>query len=124
MSYLYWACDDTCDMPFNSGYVGVTEDLYHRRRGLRSSGTIPLHTKLNVLILFEGPREKYLTLKQILRPQKNIGWNKAVGGTAAPLKHGLAPLSGQHRKTFYRFWRVQSTRQDENRTLNCALASI
>jgi hypothetical protein len=112
-------------MPFNSGYVGVTEAPYKRRYSLRRSGTIPPLAKPEFLILFEGPREKYLTLKQILRPQKNIGWNKVVGGTASgPLKHGLAPLSGQHRKTFYRFWRVQPTRQDENRTLNCALASI
>jgi hypothetical protein len=82
MSFTYWAYDDTCLDPKTDGYVGVTENPSGRRSVLVSIGRVPKDAKF--LILFEGDREQCLRLERVLRPEKNIGWNRDRGGKASP----------------------------------------
>jgi hypothetical protein len=91
MSVTYWVYDpdDHAGSKTDSGYVGVTEDPEHRLHSLRSAGIVPRHAEMK--ILFQGSRIECLMLEKQLRPRRNIGWNKAVGGVApARMKHGYA----------------------------------
>jgi hypothetical protein len=91
VSFLYWVYDLACGSEVNSGYVGVTENPYQRLHSLRSQGTVPRNAIMR--ILFEGTRQECLAKEKTLRPQRNIGWNKAIGGVAArPSKYGLSPI--------------------------------
>ena len=93
VSFVYWVYEDKdCFVfPHNSGYVGVSEDPKRRWYSLRTAKTVPKTAKL--LILSEGLRDQCLARERLLRPHKNIGWNKAVGGVAsARLVHGYCPI--------------------------------
>jgi hypothetical protein len=92
MSYVYWVYDLGCGCEAETGYVGVTEDPSARFHKLRSTGTVPKASQMTILL--EGDRAECLAMERKLRPARNIGWNKAVGGVAsAPIKYGLTPRS-------------------------------
>jgi len=76
--------------PYNSGYVGVSEDPEWRLNALRSDKTVPDTAKL--LLLFEGERELCLAVERLLRPADGIGWNTAVGGVAREPPRGREPV--------------------------------
>ena len=96
MSFVYWVYEDKdCFVfPHNSGYVGVSEAPENRWRQLRFTKAVPKMAKL--LILSEGLRDQCLARERLLRPHKNIGWNKACGGMApARVIHGYWPIKSK-----------------------------
>jgi hypothetical protein len=108
MSVVYWAYDDTCDHPADSGYIGVTENRRIRRDQLRRN-YVRFPPDVKMKILFEGTREECLDLERRLRPRANMGWNKNAGGVApVQLKHGRAPIGPE---IFKDFWPEEDERQ-------------
>jgi hypothetical protein len=100
MSYVYWAYDLACGDVRDTGYVGVTEDPHQRLGQLRSAGTVPKHALIK--IPSKGTREECLARERRLRPRKNIGWNRAVGGWASePHRHGRAPIGREYCKDLW-----------------------
>jgi hypothetical protein len=100
MTALYWVYNQTCDTTLESGYVGITEDPERRLYHLRSSGTVPRDAVMRVLL--HSSRAACLRMEKRLRPHRNVGRNKQVGGTApARLKHGHTPLNHE---AFRDFW--------------------
>ena len=84
MSFVYWVYEDKPgNFPYNSGYVGVSENPKARWSHLRRTNVAPMTTKL--LPLFEGERESCLILEQLLRPHKNVGWNIQRGGATSAI---------------------------------------
>lgn len=75
--YVYWLFDETCSVPENDGYVGITNNPKMRLRSHRSR----LMRWTDVKILFVGTREECLVKEIGYRPQPNIGWNTQSGGT-------------------------------------------
>lgn len=78
MTYVYWIHYSDHDIT-KDGYVGVTNDpkqrfLAHKRKNKKISEDAIFD------IIFEGTREESFELEYLLRPQKNIGWNNAIGG--------------------------------------------
>lgn len=74
-SFVYWLFDETCTVPEESGYVGVTCRLEARIAAHRKK--IPA---FKFLILFSGTREECFAVEARFRPQHSIGWNNAAGG--------------------------------------------
>ncbi len=78
MTVVYWIFDETCRDVQSSGYVGVSKDAAHRFRAHLRNHRVPSNSQY--VIVFEGSREDCFAYERKLRPQKNVGWNNAVGG--------------------------------------------
>jgi hypothetical protein len=78
-NYVYWIFNESCIRPEDSGYVGVTKNPNIRFKTHLRNKRIPDNSQQK--ILFEGSREDCFLLEKNLRPQKNIGWNNATGGS-------------------------------------------
>lgn len=91
-AYLYWIKSSAMNDISSQGYVGVTRRLTDRLKqhdyNLRKSkvyyhrGFIAKYKEsdLEMLIVNCGSEEEMYQSEQLLRPEKNIGWNYAVGG--------------------------------------------
>jgi GIY-YIG catalytic domain len=78
-NYVYWIYDETTIDPSNSGYIGVSKNPNRRfKTHLRKKR---VHENCNMKILFNGTRKECFIYERKMRPQKNIGWNNAVGGS-------------------------------------------
>jgi hypothetical protein len=78
-SYVYWLRDETCIDPQVHGYVGVTLKRQFKRR-MRDHRYRRFKCRFYTTILFEGERSECFHIETILRPEKGIGWNRAIGG--------------------------------------------
>lgn len=79
MATLYWLrSPEHIDM-FTQGYVGVAADMSKRLRSHKHKFK-DLWDKIIVEKLVISTQKYCFELEKQLRPQRNIGWNKAVGG--------------------------------------------
>lgn len=79
MDKVYWVKNASCKKIETDGYVGVSKDPHARLLShLRNNERVPSDAWVEVV--FEGPREECFRLEGELRPTKNIGWNRAIGG--------------------------------------------
>lgn len=60
------------------GYIGVTKKLRNRLYQHRANGLFVDGVKIRILAV--GYEEDCLALERKLRPEPNMGWNKAEGG--------------------------------------------
>lgn len=82
---VYWLFDETCSVPENDGYVGVSTNLPQRLREHKSKDR---RKWSGVEILFVGTRLECLEKEIGYRPFAGIGWNSNSGGTSRKM---LAP---------------------------------
>lgn len=82
-------------MPIEEGYIGVTTDTTRRfaqhlrdahnrnrkNRNYHLYNALRLYGDIEFVILEEGEDEYILQKEYELRPEPNIGWNQAVGGS-------------------------------------------
>lgn len=98
-NYVYWIhLPEHTDIT-SQGYVGITKlDVKHRfelhkkakpRKGMRHTVIMYALAKYKDTVvietLLEGSREYCLMIENKLRPDRGIGWNVAVGGSAPML---------------------------------------
>lgn len=89
MDKVYWIRNQECTDIKTHGYVGVSQDPAQRFKShLKKNQRIP-KTGIWLEIVFEGTRDECFAKEEELRPIKNIGWNRAVGG-AHGYKKGFA----------------------------------
>ena len=88
--YLYWIHHPHHTDPRTEGYIGVTNDLYHREWRHRNNAGNPIaYHALNKGAVFEV-LEEHSTVESVLarevelRPLPDIGWNIAAGGSIPP----------------------------------------
>jgi hypothetical protein len=101
LHYLYWIHDIRHSDVYSQGYVGVTgigviqryeQHLSAAKCGNYSdafSSALLTSSYTMVETLITGTRNEVLSAEKHLRPKKNIGWNRAIGGDGGLLKHGL-----------------------------------
>lgn len=82
MTVVYWLYDETCNDPWNSGYVGVTSDPRMRFYRHKKSKRFPEDTQIK--IIFEGSEQECLEQEKNYRPAPFMGWNIADGGGMPP----------------------------------------
>jgi hypothetical protein len=82
---VYWLFDETCSVPENDGYVGVSTNLPQRLREHKSKDR---RKWSGVEVLFIGTRLECLEKEIAYRPFPGIGWNSNSGGTSGKM---LAP---------------------------------
>ena len=86
--YVYWLYFWNTENIYNSGYVGITDNLKdrfckHRKR----------FGNFKYMIVFTGTQAQAFALEHHLRPKPNIGLNKAIGG----LQFGVySPMTGRN----------------------------
>lgn len=83
--YVYWLYNETCSVPENDGYVGVSINPDKRLKShRRSKAFVP---GFQMEILFKGTSTECV-LKEIgYRPLPGIGWNTYSGGKAGRKPH-------------------------------------
>lgn len=115
---LYWVYNDKCSDLTTEGYIGITNNPHKRfqqHRNLESKNTGYLYRKnmpkadTRFKILLISDRDTCLNLEKTLRPERNIGWNTAIGGEASNLLHGL---TGNYAFDAYR--RFKRKARDQN----------
>lgn len=80
MDKVYWIRNKECIDIQTQGYVGVSQDPTRRlREHLKKNPRIP-KKDIWLEIIFEGSRDACFEKEEELRPVKNTGWNRAVGG--------------------------------------------
>jgi len=79
MAYLYWVHLPEHTDIFSQGYVGVTENCKNRFRSHKFKFKEFAQFLISEVILIADNSYCYLIEKK-LRPSKNIGWNKSIGG--------------------------------------------
>lgn len=77
---VYWLYDETCSVPENDGYVGITYRLTYRLKQHRSSQKF--NPNFSAMVLFSGTRDECLESERGYRPNPSVGWNNASGGGA------------------------------------------
>jgi len=79
MAIVYWAhLPEHTDM-FNQGYVGVTTDLNRRIRSHKHKFKAYADQLIIDTVLVAEKSYCYV-IEKAIRPIRNIGWNKAIGG--------------------------------------------
>ena len=79
MAVLYWVhLPEHSDM-FNQGYIGVTPDIKKRIREHKHKFKAYANQLIIDTILIAEKSYCYM-MEKSLRPMRNIGWNKAIGG--------------------------------------------
>ena len=79
MAVVYWVhLPEHVDI-FKDGYVGVTENLKNRFRSHKFKFKEYTNSLIKDVILISNIDYCYL-IEQKLRPNRNIGWNKSIGG--------------------------------------------
>lgn len=79
MDKVYWIRNSECKDVKIDGYIGVSQNPERRfKQHLKKNERIPKDAWVE--ILFEGTRIECFALEEKLRPLKNTGWNRAVGG--------------------------------------------
>jgi group I intron endonuclease len=83
---------------FEEGYIGVTKDLYQRKRKhleensgcLKFKNAIARHGKNEIVwdVILFGEEEYCYEMEAKLRPAKEIGWNLKIGGDVPPDNRG------------------------------------
>jgi hypothetical protein len=79
MATLYWLRLPEHSNMFNEGYVGVAEDMAKRLRSHKHKFKDLWH-KIIVQPLVISTQNYCFELEEKLRPIRNIGWNKSIGG--------------------------------------------
>jgi hypothetical protein len=74
---VYWLFDETCSVPENDGYIGITNNPRQRRAEHRSLNKLRW---TGFKILFVGTRDECLERELGYRPHPGIGWNCNSGG--------------------------------------------
>ncbi len=74
---VYWLFDETCICPRLHGYVGISARFANRLKDHRVPGRFPV---FNYAVLLKGSEAECFALEKSLRPDHNIGWNRAKGG--------------------------------------------
>lgn len=82
---VYWLFDDRCVCVWRHGYVGISTEAdarlkRHRLRAGTRKSAVGVPAIFNHKILFTGTVDGCVALEEKLRPHKNIGWNRAIGG--------------------------------------------
>lgn len=91
MFYVYWIYFWDNENIYSSGYVGITDNLKNRfSKHKKRFGNFKFK------IIFTGNKEQAFALEYHLRPNANIGLNKAIGG----LQFGIySPMTGRSHST-------------------------
>lgn len=104
MDQVYWIRNTECTDIKIHGYVGVSQNPKRRlREHLKNNSRIPKDVWIE--IIFEGTREDCFLKEEELRPVKNVGWNRAVGG-AQGFKKGFVH-SEQTREKLKAAWTAE-----------------
>ena len=91
---VYWIKREGMTNPLNEGYVGVTSKSIQERFEEHSKNVykkshvkkaIDLYDDIIVSELYEGSEEQCLIMEASYRPDENIGWNIAKGGSVPPM---------------------------------------
>ena len=82
---------------YNQGYVGITNDLQRRLKEHRRNGIFD-PTKMIAEVFLQGKREYCVEQEILLRPESNIGINKAPGGSIPPDVTGIKRNEETRRK--------------------------
>lgn len=82
---VYWLFDDCCVCPWRHGYIGISVQFdarlkRHRDRAGTRKSAVGVPPIFDHKILFSGTVDECVALEERMRPHKNIGWNRAVGG--------------------------------------------
>lgn len=86
MFYVYWIYESITDNIYSNGYIGITSRFKQRFYKHRSRFGGYFYQ-----VIFTGSKEQAFALEKLLRPEANIGWNKAIGG----LQFGIySPMTG------------------------------
>jgi group I intron endonuclease len=109
-SCLYWYHLSTHTDIFTQGYVGVSNNIKYRDSYHRSQNDNPHLTRafakykndLILEIIIEDTEEYCLDLENYLRPEKQIGWNIAIGGGKPPSRKG---------QTFSEEWKKEMSKR-------------
>jgi hypothetical protein len=104
---VYWLFDETCSVPENDGYVGISTDLPQRLREHKSKSR---RTWTGVEVLFVGTVRECLEREIGYRPFPGIGWNSNSGGTSGKM------LATETRKKLSR-WQLGSKRPGHSKTM-------
>jgi hypothetical protein len=86
-STVYWLHFKEHTDIFNQGYIGVTPNLKKRIREHKFKFK-NLWEKIIVKQLVIADNDYCYEIEKKLRPQRNIGWNKASGGFRNNIMHG------------------------------------
>lgn len=116
----------------SEGYVGVSNNP--RRRFLEHLNDSKVRNDKNPFfgrvlkkheheitqtIIFQGTEEGCYSLEELLRPNKNIGWNANKGGSKPPSKNGWKPSESTKEKWSQAFkGRVMSSSWKKNLSLS------
>lgn len=79
---VYWLFDETCSVPENDGYVGITNNLPQR---LREHKHKKRRKWTGVKVLFVGTLKECIQKEIGYRPFAGIGWNSNSGGTSGKM---------------------------------------
>jgi hypothetical protein len=79
MATLYWLRLPEHTDVFTQGYIGVSSDMTKRLRSHKHKFK-KLWAKIIAQPLVISTKEYCFNLEQKLRPTRNIGWNKSIGG--------------------------------------------
>jgi hypothetical protein len=82
---VYWLFDDRCFCPWRHGYIGISIQFdarlkRHRDRAGTRKSAVGVPSIFDHKIIFTGTVDECVALEAAMRPRKNIGWNRAVGG--------------------------------------------
>lgn len=90
ITYVYWVHYPDHSDPSTEGYVGITNDLYHREWRHRNNAGNPIaYNAMKKGAVFSvlaeyNTREEAIAREIELRPTENIGWNIREGGGDPP----------------------------------------
>ena len=105
MAHIYWIkLEDHKDMT-EEGYIGVSANIDRRfkdhLREMKNGGhTNPIlnnvfekygEDKIKMQLVLEGEEDYCYLMEQKLRPEKDIGWNIAIGGSKPPVSESRGP---------------------------------
>lgn len=90
--YLYHLCREGDIGDLDKGYIGVSyspeqrwQQHKHSTKNPRLEEAFNKYTDINMFILAEGEEKCILEMERMLRPEPDIGWNIAIGGSKPPL---------------------------------------
>lgn len=109
---VYWLYDDTCSVPENDGYVGVSHKFPVRLKAHQKYGKFPSGFKH--MILLTGVERDCYEKEAEYRPRPGMGWNKYSGGKIGCIPH--PQTIKKQAKARKRWWKGRKNRKASDET--------